>query len=92
MILKILRIPTTIVFIVGKEDQLPVSAHVLTNIPAHFNSAINPIFYGIFNPKMRQGYKNLFRLITCNRYYANFNQKSSNFRQSKVPPHSQINS
>lgn len=54
----------------GKDEQLPIPAHVFTNLPAHLNSAVNPIFYGIYNPKMRQGYKNLCRLITCNRYFA----------------------
>jgi hypothetical protein len=60
-----------------REDQLPMSAHVFTNLPAHINSAINPIFYGIFNPKIRQGYRNLLRLITCNRIYAENNQQQT---------------
>jgi hypothetical protein len=46
---------------VGREDQLPMSAHAFTNLPAHLNSAINPIFYGIFNTQIRNGYKNLLR-------------------------------
>ena len=63
------RIPVSIIFIIGKEDQLPMPAHVFTNLPAHLNSAINPIFYGIFNPKIQEGYRYLFRLITCRRYF-----------------------
>lgn len=71
-----------IILIVGKEDQLPMSAHAFTNLPAHLNSAINPILYGIYNPKIRQGYRNLFRLITCNRVFAEKNQQSSTIQQA----------
>ena len=53
----------------GKEYRLPIAAHTFTNLPAHINSAINPIFYGLFNTKIRQGYRNLFRLISCNRLF-----------------------
>ena len=71
----------------GKEDQLPMSAHAFTNLPAHLNSAINPIFYGIFNPKIRQGYRNLFRVITCNRFFAEsfINDSTRTFKSSKIP-------
>ena len=58
-----------IIFIVDLEDKLPLPAHTFTNLAAHLNSAINPIFYGIFNPKIQEGYRYLFRLITCRRYF-----------------------
>lgn len=69
----------------GKDDQLPMSAHAFTNLPAHLNSAINPIFYGIFNPKIRQGYRNLFRVITCNRFFADSFTDSKTFKSSRIP-------
>ncbi len=58
-----LRIPIGIIFIVDVEDVLPMSAHAFTNLPAHLNSAINPIFYWIFNPKIRNGYAAFLNLI-----------------------------
>lgn len=70
----------SIIFIIGKDDQLPIPAHTFTNLPAHLNSAINPIFYGVFNPKIREGYRNLFRIITCNKY---FNRRVSDFTFTK---------
>ena len=73
-----------------REDKLPMSAHVFTNLPAHINSAINPIFYGIFNPKIRQGYRNLLRLITCNRIYAENSQLQTS--TLKQPYRIEINS
>jgi hypothetical protein len=61
----------SIILILDKDDRLPISAHTFTNLPAHLNSAINPIFYGIFNPKIREGYKNLLNIISCNRLFKN---------------------
>lgn len=65
----LLRIPVSIILILDKEDRLPISAHTFTNLPAHLNSAINPIFYGIFKSKIRQGYKYLFNTISGNRLF-----------------------
>ena len=59
------RIPISVVFLADFEDQLPISAHVFTNLPAHLNSALNPIFYAIFNPKMKQGYVRFIHLMIC---------------------------
>ena len=53
------------IYIADLEDKLPISAHTFTNLSGHLNSAINPIFYGIFNPRIREGYLNLLRIITC---------------------------
>lgn len=52
----------------GTDDQLPISAHTFANLAAHVNSALNPILYLIFNPKMRTGYANLLRLVANNHY------------------------
>ena len=41
----------------------PVAAEVYTILLAHFNSALNPILYGIFNPLILKGYKNVFNMI-----------------------------
>ena len=60
------RIPIAIIFIIDFENKLPMSAHAFTNLPAHLNSALNPIFYGIFNPIMREGYRNFINKISCN--------------------------
>jgi hypothetical protein len=51
------------------EDKLPMTAHAYTNLPAHLNSAINPIFYYIFNPKIREGYAIFLNLITCHKFF-----------------------
>ena len=40
---------------------MAMEVHLLTNLSAHLNSALNPLFYLIFNPKMKNGYKNLFK-------------------------------
>jgi hypothetical protein len=53
-----------IILLVDLEDYLPITAHAFTNLPAHLNSAINPIFYAIFNPKIREGYMMFLYAIT----------------------------
>ena len=58
-----------VIFLIDLSDHLPVSAHVFTNLPAHLNSALNPIFYGIFNSKMREGYKTFINLLTCSKVF-----------------------
>ena len=55
----------SIILIADLDDYLPMSAHVFTNLPAHLNSALNPVFYGIFNMKMRNGYKTFLGLMFC---------------------------
>ena len=57
----------SIIFIIGKDDQLPIPAHAFTNLPAHLNSALNPILYALFNPKIKEGYFKLLNYIFCNR-------------------------
>ena len=59
------RIPISVAFLAGFDDKLPIAAHVFTNLPAHLNSALNPIFYAVFNPKMKQGYARFLRLLIC---------------------------
>lgn len=66
------RLPMSIVMIVGIEDQLPIWIHTFSNLTAHFNSTLNPIVYLIFNPKIRQAYCNVIRLVTCNRFLNNY--------------------
>ena len=44
-------------------DKLPASAHIFSMTFAHLNSALNPVFYGIFNPAFRKGYKQFFNKI-----------------------------
>ncbi len=63
------RIPIATIFIVGLDDKLPMAAHAFTNLPAHLNSAINPIFYGLFNPTIREGYKYFLNRISCNFFF-----------------------
>lgn len=79
------RIPMAIIYLVDDKDELPISAHALTNLSAHLNSAINPIFYGIFNPKIREGYRNVLRILSCNRF---FNEQPSDSSQSNKNPKS----
>lgn len=85
----------SIVLIVGKEDQLPMEVHTFTNLPAHMNSAINPIFYGVFNPKIREGYRNLLRVFTLKRFFhskinptntTSVNKKHKSLKKSTMPP------
>lgn len=65
---------------VGYDDHLPISAHTFTILPAHLNSSINPILYGIFNPLIRNGYKIFLNKLTKNLL---FNQiHNSNYDQS----------
>ena len=72
-----------IIYIADKEDVLPIPAHTLTNLSGHLNSAINPIFYGIFNPKIREGYRNLFRILSCNRFFDE--QSTDSSYSNKIP-------
>ena len=61
-----IRIPMGIIFIagIGTGNAMPMEAHLFANLAAHLNSALNPLFYFVFNPKMRKGYIELFRLCT----------------------------
>ena len=44
-------------------------AHAFTNLSAHLNSALNPIFYYIYNHKIRDGYFLVLNIITFRRYF-----------------------
>ena len=46
-----------------------MEAHAYTSLPAHLNSAINPLFYYVFNPKIREGYFIFLNVITCHRFF-----------------------
>lgn len=45
------------------ENNLPRSWQMFTMAIAHFNSAANPILYGIFNSNFRKGYSKFLRRI-----------------------------
>ena len=45
------------------DNVLPRSWQMFTMAIAHFNSAANPILYGIFNPSFRKGYSNFLKRI-----------------------------
>ena len=51
---------------VDTENKLSMAAHAFTNLPAHLNSALNPIFYGFFNTKLKEGYKYFLNKISLN--------------------------
>jgi hypothetical protein len=76
----------SIIYLVDMDNHLPMSAHAFTNLPAHLNSAINPIFYGIYNPKIRNGYKNIIRLISCNRFFRDCSTDDSRTNKSSKQP------
>jgi hypothetical protein len=75
------RIPVATIFIVGLDDKLPMAAHAFTNLPAHLNSAINPIFYWIFNPTIREGYKYFFNTISCNQLFKSVRLNKTTYSQ-----------
>ena len=55
-----------IIFLIGSDQKLAMEAHLITNLSAHLNSALNPLFYLIFNPKMKTGYVNFINtMLKC---------------------------
>jgi hypothetical protein len=82
------RIPVGVIFMVDIDDQLPMSAHAFTNLAAHLNSAINPIFYYVFNPKIREGYRAFFNILTCKRFFKPDNKKHMTSVLDSVISHS----
>ena len=55
----------SIILMFGVDERMAMEAHLLTNLSAHLNSALNPFFYFLFNPKMRTGYINFFDKCCC---------------------------
>ena len=86
------RIPVATIFIAGLDDKLPMSAHAFTNLPAHLNSAINPIFYCIFNPIIRDGYKYFFNTISCNLLFKSIRTNKVTYSQHSGMSHKTNNS
>ena len=44
-------------------NDFPIAIEVYTIMVAHFNSVLNPLIYGVFDPLILKGYKNVFNLI-----------------------------
>ena len=81
------RIPMGIIFMIGSDQKLAMEAHLITNLSAHLNSALNPLFYLIFNPKMKSGYVNFFNICCClrrNLASSAENSLNSEFRPSET--------
>nr|QVK45868.1 G protein-coupled receptor [Proales similis] len=49
-------VPLSLIYLIGLDDSLPASLHVIANLIAHINSALNPIIYALFNPYMAEAY------------------------------------
>lgn len=78
-----LRIPVAIVLLIDENDTLPNTAHTFTNLPAHLNSALNPIFYGLFNPTMRNGYNKILKMLLNNQSFIKFSWLTKSKKNTK---------
>jgi hypothetical protein len=56
-------VPYGIVVIADFKDQLPAAVHMFAIELAHFNSALNPVFYAIFSSGFRKGYRLFLRNV-----------------------------
>ena len=52
-------VPYGLVVATGFEDKYPIAIHATVTFLAHVNSTMNPVFYMIFNPAFRMGFKKL---------------------------------
>lgn len=65
MLFSLCWVPFGFIVLIDYEDKFPRSALMYTMTLAHFNSALNPILYAIFNTSLRQGYVHLFKKMFC---------------------------
>lgn len=54
-------LPYSLIVLIDYGDLLPKNALMVSMAIAHFNSALNPFIYGVFNPDFRRGYSNLLK-------------------------------
>ena len=59
------------------------SEHIYSTLAAHINAALNPIFYGIYNPKIRDGYKKIVNKMAMRNIFRNESQQTV----SQTPRH-----
>ena len=59
------------------DDVLPKEMHMYLYVLAHLNSAMNPIFYAVFNPKIKQSYKCFLNYVSLGLLYQNFAERKS---------------
>ncbi len=57
------RVPYGAVITFGFTDKLPRALHVAVTLMAHLNSALNPLFYILFNPSFSKSFFNRTRRI-----------------------------
>ena len=57
--------PAAIIYIIDTDDNMPTQLHMYLFVLAHLNSALNPILYAAFNPKIKQSYKHFVNFISC---------------------------
>ena len=75
-------LPYALVIMIDFEDNLPREYYVVTMLLAVLNSTLNPIFYGLTNPKFKHGYRNVVSLILY-RKVATPNPRSSGNSKSE---------
>lgn len=63
MLFTICWLPYGIIVMIDYQDRLPRNAVMFTMSLAHLNSCMNPIWYALFNPTFRMGYRNLYSKI-----------------------------
>ena len=63
-------IPLSIVLLIDTEDQMSTAMHMYIFVLAHLNSAMNPIFYAVFNPKIKESYKRFLNFASFGFIYA----------------------
>ena len=59
------------------DDLLPTEMHMYLYVLAHLNSAMNPIFYAAFNPKIKESYKHFLNYASLGLLYPEFAEKKS---------------
>ena len=64
------RIPAGILLIIDTDDVMPTELHMFVFVLAHFNSALNPVFYATFNPRIKQSYKHFLHLVSFGLCYS----------------------
>ena len=61
--------------LIDTDDVLPTEVHMYLFVLAHLNSALNPIFYAVFNPKIKQSYKHFLHFASFGLFYSSRNEK-----------------